>query len=88
MNETEETGILLEGTLTFKRSHVYASLLPLAFVIGLSVGYLFWGRKSEAVVQPTPQVIIVTQNVPQEADAQTPQATAQPVNGRDQQQRR
>lgn len=31
-------------TLVFKRSHVYALLLPLTFVVGLSVGYLFWGR--------------------------------------------
>lgn len=33
-------------TLTFKRSHVYAALLPLAFVVGLAVGYLFWGREA------------------------------------------
>jgi protein-disulfide isomerase len=33
-------------TLTFKRSHVYAALIPLAFVVGLSVGFLFWGRGS------------------------------------------
>lgn len=32
------------NTITFKRSHLYAVLLPLAFVVGLSVGYLFWGR--------------------------------------------
>lgn len=31
-------------TLTLRRSHLYAMLLPLAFVVGLSVGYLFWGR--------------------------------------------
>lgn len=31
-------------TIVFKRSHVYAALLPLTFVVGLSVGYLFWGR--------------------------------------------
>ena len=34
-----------ENTITFKRSHLYAVLLPLAFVVGLSVGYLFWGRQ-------------------------------------------
>jgi protein-disulfide isomerase len=28
----------------FKRSHLYAALLPLAFVAGLAVGFLFWGR--------------------------------------------
>jgi protein-disulfide isomerase len=40
--------------LTFKRSHVYAALLPLAFVVGLSVGYLFWGRSSAVDVAPAP----------------------------------
>jgi len=40
-----------ENTVTFKRSHLYAALLPLAFVIGLSVGYLFWGR-TPAPAQP------------------------------------
>ena len=29
---------------TFQRSHVYAVLLPLAFVTGLAAGFLFWGR--------------------------------------------
>ena len=33
-------------TLVFKRSHVYALLLPLTFVLGLSVGYLSWGRST------------------------------------------
>ncbi len=30
--------------IVFKRTHLYTALLPLAFVVGLSVGYLFWGR--------------------------------------------
>ncbi len=30
--------------LTFKRSHVYSALIPLAFVVGLATGFLFWGR--------------------------------------------
>lgn len=33
-----------EDTITFRRSHFYAMLVPLAFVLGLTVGYLFWGR--------------------------------------------
>lgn len=33
-----------DDRLVFKRSHLYAVLLPLTFVLGLSVGYLFWGR--------------------------------------------
>lgn len=32
-----------ENTVTFKRSHLYAVLLPLAFVAGLTFGYIFWG---------------------------------------------
>lgn len=30
--------------ISFRRSHLYAMLLPLTFVLGLTVGYLFWGR--------------------------------------------
>lgn len=30
--------------IRFKRSHFYAALVPVAFVLGLAVGYLFWGR--------------------------------------------
>jgi len=31
-------------SLRFKRSHVYSALIPLAFVVGLATGFLFWGR--------------------------------------------
>ncbi|MGD8822677.1 MAG: DsbA family protein [Anaerolineales bacterium] len=31
-----------------KRSHLYAMLLPLAFVAGLASGFIFWGRDDEA----------------------------------------
>ena len=37
-----------EETVTFKRTHLYAALLPLAFVVGLAAGYLFWGRSKQA----------------------------------------
>ncbi|NUM45001.1 MAG: DsbA family protein [Anaerolineales bacterium] len=33
-----------QDNIILRRSHLYAMLLPLAFVVGLSVGYLFWGR--------------------------------------------
>jgi protein-disulfide isomerase len=33
-----------DNTVTFKRSHLYAVLLPLAFITGLTFGYIFWGR--------------------------------------------
>lgn len=42
--ETPQAPPDLDDRVSFKRSHLYAVLLPLAFVIGLSVGYLFWGR--------------------------------------------
>ena len=53
-----------ENTVVFKRSHLYAVLLPLAFVVGLSVGYIFWGRApgTEAVQAVVPQA-----DVPQAA---------------------
>ncbi len=44
VEEGSEEDISDPRTLTFKRSHVYAALLPLAFVVGLAVGYIFWGR--------------------------------------------
>jgi len=48
-----------ENTITFTRTHLYALLLPLAFVVGLSVGYLFWGRSPAQLpqVQPQPQAL-------------------------------
>jgi protein-disulfide isomerase len=54
------------NTITFKRSHLYAMLLPLAFVVGLAAGYIFWGRN---VAAPAP----TTANAPQ-AEAQPQQA--------------
>lgn len=36
-----------DDTITFKRSHFYAALVPLAFILGLGVGFLFWGRSGE-----------------------------------------
>ncbi len=58
-------------TLVFKRSHVYALLLPLTFVVGLSVGYLFWGRPV-----PAAQASAVT---PAAQSAQAPAGQEQAV---------
>jgi protein-disulfide isomerase len=55
-----------QDVMVFKRSYVYAILLPLTFLLGLASGYLFWGRDDtsptpaqtpvvEATVQTTPQ---------------------------------
>jgi protein-disulfide isomerase len=36
-----------EKYVRFQRSHLYALLLPLAFVVGLASGYIFWGRDAD-----------------------------------------
>ena len=41
----------LSDHLIFKRSHLYSVLLPLAFIAGLAVGYIFWGREEGRVSQ-------------------------------------
>ena len=38
--------------LRFRRSHVYAALLPLTFVVGLATGFLFWGRTKPSPPAP------------------------------------
>ena len=37
-----------EITITLRRIHLYAILLPLIFLLGLGSGYLFWGRGAAA----------------------------------------
>jgi protein-disulfide isomerase len=54
IQETETTEMEQEQYVKFRRSHLYAVLLPLAFIVGLASGYIFWGRDSgsgTAVVQ-------------------------------------
>jgi protein-disulfide isomerase len=41
-----------EDTITFKRSHFYMLLVPLAFVAGLALGFLFWGRSASTANLP------------------------------------
>ncbi len=59
-----------EETVTFKRSHFYSVLVVLAFAVGVLVGYVAWGRTSQAApVAAAPAV---------QPAAQTPQATPEP----------
>jgi hypothetical protein len=39
-----------DDTVVFKRSHFYSIMVVLAFVVGILVGYLAWGRSG-----PVPQ---------------------------------
>jgi len=43
-----------ENSITFKRSHLYTVLLPLAFVAGLTFGYIFWGQSNASRQDQTP----------------------------------
>ena len=60
-----------ENTITFKRSHLYAVMIPLAFVLGLSVGFLFWGR-NQAEPQAAPAPAVVAQDGQVAAPTQQP----------------
>jgi protein-disulfide isomerase len=65
-NMDKDNQVMDQDVMVFKRSYVYAILLPLTFLLGLASGYLFWGRDStsptptqtpvaEATIQTTPQ---------------------------------
>jgi protein-disulfide isomerase len=43
------------GVVRLRRSHLYAALIPLAFVAGLATGFLFWGRRGATQAAPTAQ---------------------------------
>ena len=61
-----------ENTITFKRSHLYTALLPLAFVAGLLFGFIFWGRDLPAEASQPP-VAVVPQGQGQPAAPADPQ---------------
>lgn len=65
------------NTVTFKRSHLYTVLLPLAFVAGLTFGYIFWGRDLPAETSQPP-VAVVPQGADQPA-APAPVQAAEPT---------
>lgn len=53
-DHSDDIKVVDDDMMVFKRSYVYAILLPLAFLMGLATGYLFWGKKtSSPAVEPT-----------------------------------
>lgn len=62
--------------LRFRRSSLYATLLPLAFVAGLAAGYLFWGR--EQAITPTTAVAVMPTNSEETAAETEPAQTLAP----------
>ena len=70
MNQTDTTHPSRtdnEDTFIFKRSHVYAMFIPVAFVLGLAAGYFLWGNSSHPSQPPVALAEQVTQaaQVPQ-----------------------
>jgi len=49
----EETSSETSGDyVRIRRSHFYAALVPLAFVTGLAIGFIFWGRGGSSSTGP------------------------------------
>jgi protein-disulfide isomerase len=59
------------GTLKFTRRSFYITLLPVTFITGLAAGYLFWGRGSEAQVNPSDTIAAVAQTNPDAVEEPT-----------------
>lgn len=56
-SESKKPNDQSSDVMVFKRGHVYAALLPLAFVAGLAFGYLFWGRDGSLIANDSSQKI-------------------------------
>ncbi|MBN2549838.1 MAG: DsbA family protein [Anaerolineales bacterium] len=52
MNDLPSPSSQPNDTVVFKRSHFYMALVPAAFVLGLAVGFLFWGRGAQPAAAP------------------------------------
>ena len=59
-----------DDMMVFKRSYVYAILLPLAFLLGLASGFLLWGKEGTTPTASVPTVTTapVVQTTPQRFD--------------------
>lgn len=76
-SNTPQQNLDPEKIVTFRRTHLYAALLPLAFVVGLAVGFLLWGRPQETAAA-APQAAAPQAAAPQAAAAQA-EATPQQI---------
>jgi protein-disulfide isomerase len=64
-DQSDDRKVLNDDVMVFKRSYVYAILLPLTFLLGLATGYVLWGREtSSPAVEPT----AVVEEAPQRYD--------------------
>jgi protein-disulfide isomerase len=61
----DDTETASDDVLVFKRSHVYLALLPLAFVVGIAIGYIFWGQTDSLPVQTANPTVVAVGPLPQ-----------------------
>jgi len=52
------------GGFKFSRRNMYSALLPVAFVTGLAVGFLFWGRDAVPPINPSAPDAVVEEIAP------------------------
>jgi protein-disulfide isomerase len=69
--------VTTEDSFTFKRSHFFLALLPIAFVLGLASGYVFWGLNPFRDANPAETAAVVTES----AEEQVAQAESQQDEG-------
>jgi len=65
-----------EDEIVFRRSVFFAALLPITFVLGLAVGYIFWGRGgavSDGQVAAVPTAVVPADQNDDQAAAPTQQ---------------
>ncbi len=68
-----------EDEIVFRRSVFFAALLPITFILGIAVGYIFWGRGSAGQAAAAAQTAVPTA-VAQAGDTAASDPTAKPAD--------
>jgi protein-disulfide isomerase len=64
MTHQHDGNQVVEDVVVFKRSYVYAILLPLTFLLGLATGYIVWGGgETEETAVETPVAVLTEEQV-------------------------
>jgi len=64
MTHQHDGNQVVEDVVVFKRSYVYAILLPLTFLLGLATGYIVWGGgETEETAVETPVAVVTEEQV-------------------------
>jgi protein-disulfide isomerase len=65
-SEPQPTSEVGSDRISFKRSYFYLLVAPVAFVVGLAVGFLFWGRAGSPPAAQAPQAAAAEQGQAQQ----------------------